>query len=227
MSVVPLSSGTSTLLTRAMYCRARRSFGRQEPPKAKPGRRYAGEMLSLWSSQKTSITSRESTPCGARTRPISLAKDTLVAWKALQAYFSASAVATLDVMDVLVEKREELAQVLPGAVVGRANDDEGRGEEVLDAAPFAQELRAHCRFPLTNPAGGSWEDRVDDRAPVPGGTVLRMTTEWNPLAGGAHTAIAARRSPSARAMKVRSVFPSAVDGVPTHTSEMSAFSMAT
>ena len=46
-------------------------------------------------------------------------------------------------IDVLVEKREELAQSLPGAVVGRANDNEGRGEEVLHAAPFAQELRAH------------------------------------------------------------------------------------
>src|SRR4051812_49751937 len=48
-------------------------------------------MLSLSSWQKTSITSRASIPQVRNSLAISLAKVILVAWKALQAYLSASA----------------------------------------------------------------------------------------------------------------------------------------
>ena len=67
-------------------------------------------MLSMVSSQKISMTSRESTPRPRKIRPISLAKETLTAWKALQAYFSASALRDVDVPDSLVEEREQLGE---------------------------------------------------------------------------------------------------------------------
>ena len=51
-------------------------------------------MLRTWSSQNKDMTSRESTPKSRSSRDISLANDTLVAWKALQAYLSASAMRT-------------------------------------------------------------------------------------------------------------------------------------
>ena len=51
-------------------------------------------MFRTWSSQKRDITSRESTPRMRKIRATSFAKDTLVAWKALQAYLSASATRT-------------------------------------------------------------------------------------------------------------------------------------
>jgi len=68
------------LFTRAMCRRARKSFGRQEPPKAKPGRRYAVEMLSRLSWQKIRMTSRVSTPITWHSRPNSLVKLTFTAW---------------------------------------------------------------------------------------------------------------------------------------------------
>ena len=51
-------------------------------------------MLRTVSSLNTRMTSRESTPNTRKMRAISLAKETFVAWKALQAYFSASALRT-------------------------------------------------------------------------------------------------------------------------------------
>ena len=75
-------------------------------------------MFSLWSWQKSSITSRESTPDQANTRAISLAKVTLVAWKALQAYFTASAVSTDTVWTPVGANEKRLATV--SAVVGSA-----------------------------------------------------------------------------------------------------------
>ena len=75
-------------------------------------------MLSLWSWQKSSMTSRASTPDPATPGAISLAKVTLVAWKALQAYFSASAVATVTVWTPVGANEKSSATV--SAVVGSA-----------------------------------------------------------------------------------------------------------
>ena len=61
---------------------------------------------------------------------------------------------------------------------------------------------------------------------VPGGTVLRTTTEWWPDAGGCTQSIAARMSVAARMRWARLVAPLPVDGVPTHSSERSAPSSA-
>ena len=47
------STGGSRSSSLALYSSARRSFGRHEPPNAKPGCRYAGEMFSFSSRQKT------------------------------------------------------------------------------------------------------------------------------------------------------------------------------
>src|SRR5271170_2531407 len=106
---VPESSGISMLSLRARWRRERRSFGRHDPPKAKPGRRYLEEMLRRLSSQNSSMTSRLSTPRRPKIRPSSLANEILVAWNALHAYFRASAVrgCTTRVGDSRKENRRE------------------------------------------------------------------------------------------------------------------------
>ena len=48
------SNGSLRSSSLALYAMARRSFGRQEPPKAKPGERYDGEIFSLVSEVKIS-----------------------------------------------------------------------------------------------------------------------------------------------------------------------------
>src|SRR5436189_40074 len=77
---------------RAACKTARRSFGRQEPPKAKPGRRYASDTLSLRSMRKIRDTSCGSAPSAAHASATSLAKQTFSAWKAFAAYLTISAV---------------------------------------------------------------------------------------------------------------------------------------
>src|SRR2546430_6942854 len=88
------SSGSERSAARAAYTRARRSFGRQDPPNAKPGRRYASETLSFRSIRKIRTASCASAPSAAHTFPISLAKHTLRAWNALDTYLTTSAVLT-------------------------------------------------------------------------------------------------------------------------------------
>src|SRR5204862_4160145 len=63
---IAASSGTETSAARAAYTRARRSFGRHEPPKAKPGRRYASETFSFRSIKKIRMPSSASAPPVAR-----------------------------------------------------------------------------------------------------------------------------------------------------------------
>ena len=64
-------------------------------------------MLSLVSSQNSSMTSRESTPSCRNRRPISLANETLVAWKALQANLRASATRSADHAHRAVQESEK------------------------------------------------------------------------------------------------------------------------
>ena len=82
---------------------ARTSFGRQEPPKANPGFRYVGEMLSLVSAVKISTTDSASTPSSFASVPTSLANETFTACHALQTYFVISA------------ERNEVSKIRPGA----------------------------------------------------------------------------------------------------------------
>ena len=100
-------------------------------------------MLRTWSSQNRDMTSRESTPKSRNSRDISLAKDTLVAWKALQAYLSASAMRTSTTRTGWSRKpnRSVTASATPGSEVPTTS--EGRGEEVGDPRALPQELRAH------------------------------------------------------------------------------------
>ena len=70
------------------------SLGRHDPPNAKPGRRYAGEMLSLVSLQKMSITAWLSMPLALQMLPTSLPKQTLSACQTLSTYFTNSLVST-------------------------------------------------------------------------------------------------------------------------------------
>ena len=56
--------------------------------------------------------------------------------------------------------------------------------------------------------------------------MLRTTTAWKPLAGGATCVIASRISATTRSMYERSVLPWLPDGVPTQISDRSACSTA-
>ncbi len=68
-------------------------------------------MLRTRSSQNSDMTSRESTPRSLSNRDISLAKDTLVAWNALLAYFSASAMRTSTIRAGFPRKLNSLVAV--------------------------------------------------------------------------------------------------------------------
>ena len=143
LRMTPLSIGTSTSAMRAMCIRARRSFGRHDPPNENPGRRYAAEMLRRWSSQKTRITSRASTSTAESSRPISFAKVIFTAWYALHAYLSDSA-ASIDIAWSGLSIGRECPRHEPErAVIPDASGRERRGEEVVHAAPLAEELRNH------------------------------------------------------------------------------------
>src|SRR5258708_20064320 len=86
------SSGRFRSKGPARYTRARKSFGRHEPPKANPGFRYAVEIFSFLSSHSVFITSCASMPSFSHSAPTSLAKEIFTAWNALQAYLIISAV---------------------------------------------------------------------------------------------------------------------------------------
>ncbi len=90
-SMVAESIGSGIAYFLAAFRIARRSFGRQEPPKGGPGFRYFGEMFSLVSLQSRDITSRASILSFLQSSPISFAKVTLSAWKQLSAYFTIAA----------------------------------------------------------------------------------------------------------------------------------------
>ena len=100
-------------------------------------------MLRTWSSQNSDMTSRESTPATLSSRDISLAKDTLVAWNALQAYFSDSAVRGVDDPGRLVEESEQAGHRVGHGRVGGPDDHQRRGEEVGHPGAFAEKFRAH------------------------------------------------------------------------------------
>ena len=155
-------------------------------------------MLSTRSSQKIRITSRVSTPYGRKIRAISLANDTLVAWKALQAYFSASAQRTSTCR--ISRPRKANRPVRDSRTRGSAVPTTTNGGSKKSATPEPSRRNSgHIAVPTLQPAGrGPKKVGATTSSPVPGGTVLRTTTAWNPDAGGAAIASAVRMSSSAR-----------------------------
>src|SRR6476659_1665723 len=158
-------------------------------------------MLSLLSSQKMRITSRESTPWNRKIRDISFAKDTLVAWKALHAYLSASAVPTPTWW--ISRSRKAKSSARPCLVLSWAVPTTTKGGEKKSSTPQPSRRNSgHMAVPTDHPGGSSDEAKAGATtiSPVPGGTVLLITTEWNPDDGGETTDMASRRSARARTM---------------------------
>ena len=58
----------------------------------------------------------------------------------------------------------------------------------------------HIAVPTSQPGTGSAKTGETTLSTVPGGTVLRTTTAWKPLAGGATCVIASRISAATRSM---------------------------
>src|SRR5581483_5496416 len=79
----------------ALYDRALKSLGRQDPPNANPGIRYAGDILSFLSWQKMPIISCASIESDLHKLPISFAKPIFKACQQLSTYLTISAVSTL------------------------------------------------------------------------------------------------------------------------------------
>src|SRR5580693_5112125 len=184
-------------------------------------------MFSTWSSTNSDMTSRESTPTRRSSRAISLANDTLVAWKALQAYLSDSAVRGSTTragwsrnpnnpLMVSATYGSEVPTTISGALKKSATPEPSRRNSGHMAAPGVIAVPAR---PVVSAGSTAF-------SMVPGGTVLRMTTLWRPEAGGTATRRAAAMSSTERRMYDRSVAPPVVDGVPTQTSETSASSSA-
>src|SRR6478672_2002734 len=140
-------------------------------------------MFSLVSSQKISITSRESTPKPRNTRASSLANDTLVAWKALQAYFSDSAV-VVATCRVSTSRNENSSATVAAALSSAVPTTTNGGAKKSRTLTPSRRNSGHIAVPTSQPGTGSANTGATTWSTVPGGTVLRTTTAWNPLAGG-------------------------------------------
>ena len=146
-------------------------------------------MLRTWSSQNSDMTSRESTPAIRSSRDISLAKDTLVAWKALQAYFRDSAVRGPTTRTGWSRKPNRL--VTASATRGSEVPTTTSGEAKKSATPEPSRRNSgHIAAPAVTgaPARPPASAGTTISSTVPGGTVLRMTTLWCPDAGGVTSA---------------------------------------
>src|SRR6201996_6555934 len=158
-------------------------------------------MFRTWSSTNNDMTLRESTPTRRMTRAISLANDTLVAWKALQAYLSDSAVRGSTTLAGWSRKPNKLLTVsattgsdvpitIIGALKKSSTEVPSRRNSGHMAAPAVIAVLAS---PLVS--AGSTALSI-----VPGGTVLRMTTLWRSEAAGTARRSAATMSSTARRM---------------------------
>src|SRR5262249_36872791 len=85
------SSGSLRSSSLARWTSARISFGRQEPPNANPGDKYAAETFRLLSDLKMSATIFGGMSNALQIVPSSFAKATLSAWNVLQEYLTISA----------------------------------------------------------------------------------------------------------------------------------------
>ena len=142
-------------------------------------------MLRTWSSQNRDMTSRESTPSSRNSRDTSLAKDTLVAWNALQAYLSASAMRTSTTRTGWSRKLNK--SVTASATRGSEVPTTTKGEAKKSAIPEPSRRNSgHIAAPMAMsvPARPLVSAGITTSSTVPGGTVLRMTTLCWPDAGG-------------------------------------------
>ena len=151
-----------------------------------------------------------------------------MAWKALHAYFSASALRTPTTL--ISRSRNENISVSRSVTRSSEVPRTTKGGWKKSATPEPSRRNSgHIAVPTPSrpvaavPAKVSWTRS----SPVPGGTVLRTTTAWNPDAGGLAAASPARMSSRARRRYVRSVPPCGDEGVPTQTKDTSARSRAT
>ena len=123
---------------RARVVRARTSFGRQEPPKAKPGLHVVGREVQPRIVDKMFITTWLSTPRRLQRLPISFANDTLTAWNALRKLLTMAAAsgwcgrAARSARRKSAPRRRRCGRQLA--------DGERRVVEVIDGRALAQEL---------------------------------------------------------------------------------------
>src|SRR6266516_1174423 len=172
------SSGTGTSAVRAAYTRARRSFGRQEPPKAKPGRRYASETFSFRSIRKIRMASCASAPSAAHTSPISLAKHTLRAWNALDMYLTTSAVVTVvwtKAASTSPYSERSTAAVPASTHPTRVNGGRAKSRIAEPSRMNSGLTATRTEGPSSRPAPARIAG-TSTRSVVPGSTVLRSTT---------------------------------------------------
>src|SRR3954470_17497249 len=173
-------TGRSTSTSFALYWSARTSFGRHDPPKAKPGFKYDEERFSLSSLQKMSMTSWLSTPTRLHRLPISLANTTLTECQVLLVYFSISATRML----VLYSGA---SMFWYRALVGAASaawlwptSVSGGCRKSLSAVP-SRRNSGLTDTPKPSPYFLPEEDSsagITLPCVVPGSTVLRTTTTW-------------------------------------------------
>src|SRR6476469_4535741 len=106
-------------------------------------------MLRIVSSLNTHMTSRESTPKDLKIRANSFAKETFTAWKALHAYFSASALRTSTKLiswprnanmsvSVVVTRSSAVPTTTKGGLKKSATPDPSRRNSGHIAVPTAQ-----------------------------------------------------------------------------------------
>ncbi len=168
-----VSIGSVTSCCRAMVPIARRSFGRQEPPNAKPGLRYALEMFSCVSAHTSRITSCESMPSACAKRPISLANVIFRAWKALQLILSVSATRMSVTMKRAPRCANNCAHLLDRGLALAAHDRVRRVVVVVDRACPRAGIPAGSTGRSRLPTCGRWRargglDHLLDRAGLHG-----------------------------------------------------------
>src|SRR6476620_7699942 len=212
-------TGSSRSCFRAVWSSARTSVGKHEPPKAKPGRRYAPLMFNLVSVRKMSMTSCESSPSVAHSVPISLPKVTFSAWKLLSTYFviSATAIGTRKRGPSRPSYRLITADPLrsslsPTTVFGGFSKSQTLEPSLRNSGLTHTPKSTQARLPDACSSTG-----MRTFSHVPGTIVLRNTTTCQPSLPASASPIS---SLTVSRYRVDNPPPDA-EGVPTQTIEMS------
>src|SRR6266545_4948434 len=163
--------------------------------------------------RKTRITSWASTPSAAHTSPISLAKHTLSAWKALAAYLTISAVGSAVWTNGACTSA--YSAWTSAAVSASSQPTRVSGGEAKSLSDEPSRMNSGFTATRTQPAASApaalRSAGINRRSVVPGSTVLRSTTVY-----GLGPAPSARPiSSPTRSMAAKSGCPLERDGVPT------------
>ena len=201
----------------ARYTRARRSLGKQEPPKAKPGFKYADDTLSFTSAHSVAITSSPFTPNRSLRAPISFAKAIFMAWNALQAYFIISAVRSETRQGFTPNGAYSAARRWTAFASAPPTTSNEGSIKSLTAAPS----RRNSGLETTLTFGNRDRTGMTTSSHVPGNTVLRMATVSGLVRDGSKWAI----SSITRRSCVRPRLPFLSEGVPTQMKAASARSI--